>query len=43
LNVISNQRRTVEQEKNEIEKKIRGYEEELERIRRRIEYLTPKG
>jgi len=43
LNVISNQRRTVEQERNEIEKKIRGYEEELERIKRRIEYLTPKG
>jgi len=31
LNVISNQRRTVEQEKNEIEKKIGGYEEELKR------------
>jgi len=42
LNVISNQRRTIEQRKQEIEKKLRGYGEELEKIKRRIEYLTPK-
>ena len=42
LNVVSNQRRTIEQKKQEIEKKIRGYEEELEKIKQRIEYLKPK-
>jgi len=42
LHVISNQRKAVEQKKQEIEKKIRGHEEELEKIKRRIEYLKPK-
>jgi len=43
LNVVSNQRRAIEQKKQEIEKKIRGHEEELKRVKRRIEYLKPKG
>jgi len=42
LNVISNQRKTIEQKKQEIEKKLMGYREELEKVKRRIEYLTPK-
>jgi len=43
LNVLSNQRRSIEQKKQEIEMKIRGYGEELEKVKRRIEYLTPRG
>jgi len=42
LNVITNQRKTIEQKKQEIEKKIMGYGEELEKVKRRIEYLTPR-
>lgn len=43
LNVIANQRRAIEQQKQEIEKKLLGHEEELERIKRRIEYMKPRG
>ncbi|MFQ6095411.1 MAG: hypothetical protein ACE5NN_04645 [Candidatus Bathyarchaeia archaeon] len=42
LNMISRSKKEMESEKEEIERKIRGYEEELIRIQRRIEYLTPK-
>ena len=42
LNMISRSRKETESEKEGIERKIRGYEEELTRIQRRIEYLTPK-
>ncbi len=42
LNLISRSRREVESEKQEIERKIRGYEEELNRIGKRIEYLKPR-
>jgi len=42
LNMISRSRKEVESEKEEIERKIRGYEEELNRIQKRIEYLTPR-
>jgi len=34
LNVVSNQRKAVEQKRQEVEKKIRGYEAELEKIKR---------
>ncbi|MFB0504238.1 MAG: hypothetical protein ACETWE_10425 [Candidatus Bathyarchaeia archaeon] len=42
LNTVSRSRKEAESEKEEIERKIRGYEEELSQIKRRIEYLTPK-
>jgi len=42
LNLISRSRREVETEKGEVERKIRGYEEELSRIAKRIEYLKPR-
>ncbi len=43
LNRISRSRREVQSEKEETERKIRGYEEELDRVRRRIEYLKPRS
>ena len=42
LNTVSRSRKEAESEKEEVERKIRGYEEELSQIKRRIEYLTPK-
>ena len=42
LNTVSRSRKETESEKEEVERKIRGYEEELSQIKRRIEYLTPK-
>lgn len=42
LNTISRSRRQIEAKKEEIERRIRGYKEELTRIEKRIGYLTPK-
>jgi len=42
LNTVSRSRKETESEKEEIDRKIRGYEEELSQIKRRIGYLTPK-
>ena len=42
LNIISRSRREVESEKEKVERKIRGYEEELVRIGKRIGYLKPR-
>ena len=42
LNSITRSRKELESEREEIERKIRGYKEELNKIRRRIEYLTPR-
>jgi len=41
LNVVSNQRRAIEEKKQEIEKRLKGHKEELEKIKRRIEYMKP--
>lgn len=42
LSTVARSRKEAQSEKEEIERKIRGYEEELSKIKRRIEYLTPK-
>jgi chromosome segregation ATPase len=42
LSTVARSRKGAESEKLEIDRKIRGYEEELSQIKRRIEYLTPK-
>jgi chromosome segregation ATPase len=43
LNAISRRRKEVEAEKQEIERKIRGHQEELEKVKAKIEYMKPKG
>ena len=43
LNVVATQRKAAEQKLSEIEKKIRGYENELEKIKEKINYLKPSG
>jgi len=42
LSAISRSRRELESEKEDVERKIRGYEEELDRIGKKIGYLRPK-
>jgi len=42
LSTVARSRKEAQSDKEEIERKIRGYEEELSQIKRRIEYLTPK-
>jgi len=42
LSTMSHLRRELESEKEEVERKIRGYEEELSRIGKRIGYLRPR-
>ena len=41
LNVVATQRKSIERKRSEIEKKIRGYENEIEKIKQRINYLKP--
>ena len=43
INSITKRRREVESQKQELERKVRGYQEELEKINARIEYMKPKG
>jgi len=43
LNRISRSRKEVQTEKEETERKIRGLEEELIRIRKRVQYLNPRS
>jgi len=43
LNMVSRRRREMDPQKQAIERKIRGHREELERIKARIGYMTPKG
>lgn len=43
LNMVSRSRKEVESEREASERKIRGYEEELSRIKKRIEYLKPRS
>ncbi|MCD6592709.1 hypothetical protein J7L00_01285 [Candidatus Bathyarchaeota archaeon] len=43
LNVVATQRKATEQKLSEIEKKIRGYENELKKIKEKINYLKPNG
>jgi len=43
LNMVSRSRREAESQREENERKIRGYEEELKIIKKRIEYLKPKS
>lgn len=40
---IARRRSEVEAEKQALERRIRGYQEELEKIKSRIEYMKPKG
>ena len=42
LNMIMRNRKEVEARKEEVERRIRGYKEDLARIEKRIQYLTPK-
>ncbi len=42
LSMIANTRREWEAKKEETDRKLRGYREELAKILRRIEYLKPK-
>jgi predicted nucleic acid-binding Zn-ribbon protein len=43
LHPVSRRRREIETRKQAVERKIRGYQEELAKIKARIEYLRPKG
>jgi len=42
LNVVSRNRREIENLKSETERRIKGYREDLERIDKRIEFLKPR-
>ncbi len=42
LNVVSRNRREIENLKAETERRIKGYKEDLERIDKRIEFLKPR-
>jgi len=42
FNIVSRRRREIEPQKTEIERKIRGYKEELAKLQARIEYLKPR-
>jgi len=43
LHPVARRRREVEAEKQAIERRIRGYRGELEKVKARIEYMRPKG
>ena len=43
VSMLSKQRKIVEEKKQEIDRKIRGHREELEKVKARIEYMRPKG
>ena len=43
LNSTSKKRKTVDEKKQAILRKIRGHEEELEKTKKRIKYMKPKG
>lgn len=40
---IRRRRGEIEAEKTALERKIRGFQEELEKVKARIEYMRPKG
>jgi len=42
INRIARRRREIESEKKVIDRKFRGYREELEKVKARIEYMKPK-
>jgi len=43
LNAASRRRKEVEAKKQETDRKIRGYQDELEKVKAKIEYMKPKG
>lgn len=43
VNTLSRRRKDVEVKKQEIDRKIRGHQEELEKVKSRIDYMRPKG
>ncbi len=43
INTVSRRRKELEARKQETERKIRGFQEQLEKIKTRIEYMKPKG
>ncbi len=43
LNASSRRRKEVEAKKQETDRKIRGYQDELEKVKAKIEYMKPKG
>ena len=43
INTVSRLRKEVEARKQEIDRKIRGYQDELEKVKAKIEYMKPKG
>jgi len=43
INTVSRLRKEVEAKKQETERKIRGYQDQLEKIKAKIEYMKPKG
>jgi len=43
LNAASRRRKEVEAKKQETDRKIRGYKDELEKVKAKIEYMKPKG
>ncbi|MEM2146699.1 MAG: hypothetical protein QW279_15155 [Candidatus Jordarchaeaceae archaeon] len=43
IHMISNRRKEVEAAKQEVERKIRGFQDQLEKIKLKIEYMKPKG
>jgi chromosome segregation ATPase len=43
LNACSRHRKEVEAKKQETDRKKRGYQDELEKVKAKIEYMKPKG
>ncbi|MEM2130230.1 MAG: hypothetical protein QXZ70_06500 [Candidatus Bathyarchaeia archaeon] len=43
INTVSRQRKDLEAKKQETERKIRGFQDQLEKIKTKIEYMKPKG
>jgi len=43
INSVSRRRKEVEAKKQEIDRKILGYQDQLEKVKAKIEYMKPKG
>jgi predicted nucleic acid-binding Zn-ribbon protein len=43
MNAVSRRRKQFEAKKQEVERRLRGYQDELERVKARIDYMKPKG
>jgi predicted nucleic acid-binding Zn-ribbon protein len=43
VNAVTRRRKQVEAKKQEVDRRLRGYRDELEKVKARIEYMKPKG